>query len=280
MNNDLMISVITPVYNGEHFIESCIKVVVDQKCLNVEHIIVDGGSSDLTVEIVKQYAEQYPHIRWISEADQGQSDAMNKGVKMSRGDIIGMLNVDDFYEPDVLVRILEIFQMLPDPSLLVGNCNLLDEHDQIKYINKPSDLRFIKLLTQQCEFPINPSAYFYHKSIHHKIGDYPINEHYMMDLDFILKAVQNSNTKYMNELWGNHRQIEGTKTVSLLNSGHHREHLLNLLLKHRQNLSIYLRTLAMIEADIIPRFGFVVDCLNRLSPSLAKKIRKWRYEID
>ena len=67
-----MISIITPVYNGEPFIESCIKVVIDQAYPDVEHIIVDGGSTDRTVEIIKQYAQEYPHIRWISEKDKGQ----------------------------------------------------------------------------------------------------------------------------------------------------------------------------------------------------------------
>ena len=64
-----MISIITPVYNGEKFIESCMKVVINQNCLDVEHIIMDGGSKDGTVDIIKQYAEKYPHIRWVSEKD-------------------------------------------------------------------------------------------------------------------------------------------------------------------------------------------------------------------
>jgi glycosyltransferase involved in cell wall biosynthesis len=96
-----MISIITPVYNGEEFIESCIKVVIDQACPEVEHIIVDGGSTDQTVDIIKQYAKQYPHIRWISEKDRGQSDAINKGIAMAKGEILSILNVDDYYEPNV-----------------------------------------------------------------------------------------------------------------------------------------------------------------------------------
>jgi glycosyltransferase involved in cell wall biosynthesis len=86
----------TPVYNGQRFIEFCIKNVIDQHCSHAEHIIVDGGSTDGTVEIIKSYAEKYPHIRWISEKDNGQSDAMNKGISMAKGEILGVLNVDDF----------------------------------------------------------------------------------------------------------------------------------------------------------------------------------------
>ncbi|MGK7941459.1 MAG: glycosyltransferase, partial [Crocosphaera sp.] len=83
-----MITVITPVYNGETFIESCIKIVIEQNCSHLEHIIVDGGSKDGTVDIIRKYAEQYAHIRWLSESDKGQSDAMNKGIKMAKGEIL------------------------------------------------------------------------------------------------------------------------------------------------------------------------------------------------
>jgi glycosyltransferase involved in cell wall biosynthesis len=111
-----MISVITPVYNGEQFIAACIQVVIDQQCPDVEHIIIDGGSNDQTVDIIKRYAEQYSHIRWLSEKDQGQSDAMNKGITMAKGEIIAILNVDDDYEANVLNHITEIFKPLPEPS--------------------------------------------------------------------------------------------------------------------------------------------------------------------
>ena len=105
-----MISVITPVYNGERFIEACIQVVIDQQCPDVEHIIVDGGSNDQTVDIIKRYAEQYSHIRWLSEKDQGQSDAMNKGIAIAKGEILAILNVDDDYEVNVLTILLTFFE--------------------------------------------------------------------------------------------------------------------------------------------------------------------------
>ena len=80
-----MISVVTPVYQGRRFIKSCIETVIAQACADAEHIIIDGGSTDGTVEIIELYAERHPHIRWISEKDKGQSDALNKGIGMARG---------------------------------------------------------------------------------------------------------------------------------------------------------------------------------------------------
>ena len=216
-----MLSIITPVYNGERFIESCINVVIDQDCSDVEHLIVDGGSKDRTVDIIQRYSEKYSHIRWISEKDQGQSDAMNKGIAMAKGEILSFLNVDDYYEPNILNRIIEIFKELPEPSFLVGNCNVWNDDDELENVNKPKRMKLSELLVGPWKnpFPANPSAYFYHTSLHQEVGLYNVDDHYAMDVDFIFRAVQKSTVKYVNEVWGNHRKIEGTKTLSDSRSG-------------------------------------------------------------
>jgi len=236
-----MISVITPVYNGEKFIESCIKVVIDQACPGVEHIIVDGGSTDQTVDIIKHYAKQYLHIRWISEKDRGQSDAMNKGIAMAKGEILAILNVDDYYEPNALKRVSEIFRTLPEPSLLVGNCNVWNDEGELAHFNRPAKLKLTQLLSGfRSPFPMNPSAYFYHTSLHQKIGLYDIDEHYIMDLDFISRAIQIATVKYIDETLGNYRMIEGTKTIKDL--GHsHQMRFRNLRKKYSKDLSRFQR---------------------------------------
>ncbi|EAZ92455.1 glycosyltransferase family 2 protein [Crocosphaera chwakensis] len=234
-----MISVITPVYKGEAFIESCIKVVIEQNCSDVEHIIVDGGSQDKTVDIIKQYAEKYPHLRWISEADQGQSDAMNKGINLAKGDILAILNVDDYYQPNTLNRVLDIFKTLPKNSFLVGNCKVWDEQGKVKFINKPQKLKLTELLLGWSinPHPINPSAYFYHKSLHNEIGLYDVEDHYTMDVDFLLRVVQKAKVHYQDELWGNYRDIEGTKTFNDRESGQGEKRMKNLFDQYYQQLS-------------------------------------------
>lgn len=238
-----MISVITPVYNGERFIDSCIRVVIDQACLDFEHIIIDGGSTDRTVEIIKQYAEKYSHIRWISEKDKGQSDAMNKGIAMAKGELLAILNVDDFYEPNVLNRISEIFTALPEPSLLVGNCNVWVDDNKLKFLNKPTKLKLTDLLLgfSVNQYPVNPSAYFYHTSLHQKIGYYKVDEHYLMDVDFLLRAIQVATVKYVDETWGNFREIEGTKTVNDGKSGQGYYRMECLLRLYRKELTLFQR---------------------------------------
>jgi len=274
-----MISIITPVYNGERFIESCIKNVIDQKCSDIEHIIVDGGSTDRTVEIIKQYAEKYPHIRWISEKDKGQSDAMNKGTAIAKGKILSFLNVDDFYQPNALNSVSKIFKRLLEPNLLVGNCNILGDGDELKYVNKPKRLKITELLTctKLCIFPLNPSAYFYHKSLHEKIGLYKVDEHYMMDLDFIFKAVQNATVKYVDEIWGNHRQIDGTKTITLLQSGKHYDHLCGLIEEHRKKLNFFQQKEVVILRFFyikMERVIFYYEKPQEILPYLTTKVMK------
>ncbi len=216
-----MISIITPVYNGERFIEFCIKNVIEQNCPEAEHVIVDGGSQDATVDIVRHYAKKYRHIRWISEKDRGQSDALNKGTNMARGEIIGILNVDDYYEADTLNSALQIFKSLPEPSLLVGKCSVWNDDGSLHYVNTPKriSLRNILLERFSCSFPCNPVAYFYHASLHHCVGGYSLDQQYAMDLDFILKALRIAKVTYVDRVMGNFRYHKETKTYRNTVSG-------------------------------------------------------------
>lgn len=264
-----MLSIITPVYNSKRFIEFCIKNVIEQDCPDVEHIIVDGGSTDGTVEIIKSYADKYPHIRWVSEKDRGQSDAMNKGIAMARGEILGFLNADDYYEPKVFNRIIEIFKTLPEPSLLVGNCNVWDNDGKLWFVSKPSKINLTNLLLERFNdaFPMNPSGYFYHASLHKKIGLYKVEEHFGMDMDFILKAVQSAHVKYMDELWGNYRYLEGTKTFVDDQSGNNEIRVRAMINEHRKRLPMLKRFSIRLQ------YGYLKN-LNSMMVLLACLLRR------
>jgi glycosyltransferase involved in cell wall biosynthesis len=265
-----LLTIITPVYNGEKFMGSCLQSVIDQNCPYVEHLIMDGGSTDRTLEIVEQYAQWYQHIRVVSKSDGSQSSAMNKGIALARGKIIGFLNCDDYYERDVFYQVLKHFRHLSDPGFLVGNCNVLNDDEKIVYLNKPSRLSLINILIggERNQFPFNPSSYFYHKSLHERAGLYDESDHYTMDLDFLLRAVKIAHIKYINATWGNFRLIKGTKTFESKENGSLEPNKMRLMNVHLARLSRaqrwWVKTIRFLFVE--RKFQYygrrIVDCLK------------------
>jgi glycosyltransferase involved in cell wall biosynthesis len=237
------LSIITPVLNGARFIDFCIRNVIEQRCGQAEHIIVDGGSTDGTVEIISKYAQEHGHIRCVSGPDRGQSDAMNKGVMAAAGEIIGFLNVDDYYEDGVLREVLPMFEHLPEPTFLVGNCNVWTDGEKLAWVSRPSQVGLLNLLKGKYEeaFPINPSAYFYHKSLHQRIGLYELGDVFAMDVHFVFRAVQNAHVKYVDRMWGNYRYFEGTRTFEDTKNGMNTGRVRNITAHYRKQQPLYLR---------------------------------------
>jgi len=209
------ISIVTPVFNGARYIAACIENVAGQTVDGLEHIVVDGGSTDGTVAILESLKALYPHLRYISEKDNGQSDAMNKGIRLASSDLIGILNADDFYEPSAIREAVEFLESNPSIDFVAGDCNLRDKNDVITHVNRPSDLRpeSILLGSEYAEYPVNPSAYFYRKCVHNAVGDYLDSEQYAMDICFLYSCFAKVKTAYLRRLWGNFRHLPGTKTV-------------------------------------------------------------------
>ncbi|MBD3795775.1 MAG: glycosyltransferase [Epsilonproteobacteria bacterium] len=106
--NKPLISIITVVFNGEKYLEQTIQSVINQNYDNVEYIIIDGGSTDKTLEIIKKYEDQIDY--WVSEKDQGIYDAMNKGIRLVQGDLVGLINADDYYEQNSIESIVKAYQ--------------------------------------------------------------------------------------------------------------------------------------------------------------------------
>ena len=285
MNEAVRLSIITPVLNGVKYIDGCIQNVVNQKCAGVEHIIIDGGSTDGTAELIKQYAQKYPHIYFESNAVQGQSSAMNKGLALARGKVIGILNVDDFYEPGALNRMLALFLTLPEPGLLVGNCYVRGENDEVIDHNRPQRLRQEDLLVGWSvnPFPVNPSAYLYSKALHQKIGLYNEADHYSLDIEFLLKAVTVAHVRYVDEFWGNFRFIKGTKTYEDKQSGGNHRRIKQLLESYLSRLP-FLKRIKVRAARFVfkhhkvhyfySRICYYAVDPKRISGFLARRLNK------
>lgn len=122
----MQVSIITPTYNDARFLPNNIASILYQTHKNFEHIVVDGGSDDNTVELLKSY----PHIKWISEPDNGMYDAINKGIKMTRGQICAYLNADDRYLPETLELVVREFEGNSGLDFVYGYCVYIDESEK------------------------------------------------------------------------------------------------------------------------------------------------------
>lgn len=192
------ISIITPSYNQGQYLERTILSVLNQKYSNLEYIIIDGGSTDCSVEIIKKYDAQLAY--WISEPDNGQASALNKGLAKATGDIIGWINSDDWYEEDVFDLIAENFSK-NSIDLLIGNCTVVFQDEAIRgFTVKPFNVSYQSMLrywkTNFC--PPQPSIFF-SKRLLKQVGLLDENLRYAMDLDLWLRMAQESKFYYIDK---------------------------------------------------------------------------------
>ena len=185
----LKISVITPSYNQAEFITRTIESVQSQRGnFQLEHIVVDGGSTDGTVDILKGYGDA---VRWVSEPDEGQADALNKGLAMATGDIIGWVNSDDIYFPGALAEVAEIFAAEEQTQWVYGRVRIIDTADREirKLITCYKNLRMRryslpKLLSENW---ISQMGVFWRRAAGETAGPFKKDLHYCMDYDFWLR---------------------------------------------------------------------------------------------
>lgn len=221
-----VITVITVSYKGAKYLVDCIENVIAQEChACIEHLIIDGGSNDGTVEILQDYSHQFSHISWISEPDQGQSDAMNKGLDLAQADTVAFLNVDDRFYPETLKRWIKLIPNQRSPFLIVGNCEYVDGKGNHLGWNRPSKVsRWSVLAPDAFPFPGTTPSYCYSKVLHKdsRIGYYNIENHLSMDFEFLAKVRQVIPFTYFDEPWGVFVRHEACKTVVFSKNGDQR----------------------------------------------------------
>ena len=164
-----LVSIITPVLNGIKYLEECIQSVLNQSYPYIEHIFIDGGSTDGTLDLLTSYKTRYPdRIRFISEPDKDAGDAWNKGLRMAKGEILGWLGSDDIYEADAIQTVVEFFRANPDAYFVFGGCNYINERGEVikKVLTKDFDLE--EAINDACYIPC-PSA-FYKREVIEKVG--------------------------------------------------------------------------------------------------------------
>lgn len=189
------ISITTPSYNQGQFLEETIRSVLSQNYPNLEYIIIDGGSTDNSVDIIKKYEKHLTY--WVSEKDNGQSDAINKGFAKGTGDVFAWLNSDDLYLPDTLYKVGEYFRMHPDCNFLTGDGEIFDTvTNKREYYIKAKNYSFSDLLWfHQGKYLPQPSVFF-SKETFRRSGGLDTGLYYTMDLDLWLKIRRESPLHY------------------------------------------------------------------------------------
>ncbi|PIP16320.1 MAG: hypothetical protein COX46_02965 [bacterium (Candidatus Ratteibacteria) CG23_combo_of_CG06-09_8_20_14_all_48_7] len=221
--NHSWVSVITPSYNQGDFVERTITSVLSQEGdFYLEYIVVDGGSSDESMEIIKRYGSLLKENRlpvkcsgieykWFSEPDKGQSDALNKGFSMAKGEIIGWLNSDDTYTPFTLERVKREFAKLPAVEIIYGDCNIIDEKDSLIKVHHGQ--KFFDKKTALSYVPSYQPAIFFRKRLFKKIGYLSEGLHFAMDHEYWLRAlIHQAKILYVPFIFANARLHGAAKT--------------------------------------------------------------------
>lgn len=183
------ISIITPSFNQGQYLEQTILSVLAQDYSNLEYIVIDGGSADESVEIIKKYSDRLAY--WVSEPDRGQSHAINKGFARATGEIVAWINSDDYYEPLVFKEVAAIFLSSPGIKILMGDCNLVNEDGVLfgSVVNHERGARELKRYWVENSIPTQP-AIFFRRELLDECGLLDESLHYSMDYDLWMRFAQ------------------------------------------------------------------------------------------
>jgi glycosyltransferase involved in cell wall biosynthesis len=180
MDYQPLVSIITIVYNGEKYIEQTINSVLSQSYPHIEYVIIDGGSKDNTIPIIKKYEHRI--ARWISEKDEGISDAFNKGISLATGEIVGIINADDWYEPDTVEKVVN---QIGQADIVFGN---------IQYWND-TEKSFIQIGTLkhlERDVSITHPTVFVKKSCYDRFGKFNTGYKCAMDYELLIRLKVNN----------------------------------------------------------------------------------------
>jgi len=189
------ISIITPSYNQAEFLEQTIRSVLDQGYPNLEYMVVDGGSTDGSIEIVRKYE---PRLAWwVSEADLGQADAINKGLRRASGEIVAWLNSDDLYLPGTIAAIANAFTQTPQMGLIFGDVLSIDSQGHVFNVMRYGDWGLQDLMAFSI---IGQAGTFMRRPVLEQTGYLDKRFHYMLDHHLWLRMAQFAPLRYIPEV--------------------------------------------------------------------------------
>jgi glycosyltransferase involved in cell wall biosynthesis len=190
------VSVITPSFNQARYLEATIQSVLSQDYPRIEYIVIDGASTDASVEIIKKHESNLAH--WVSEKDTGQADAINKGLARVTGEIAAWLNSDDYYLPNTISGVVKCFDENPDVVMVYGDMLAVDEQGQTINILKYQQLSLEDLLCFQI---IGQPSVFFRRATLEKAGLLDTGLHFLLDHHLWIRIAQQGKILHVPQIW-------------------------------------------------------------------------------
>src|SRR5512138_3185797 len=203
------VSIVTPSFNQARYIESTIRSVLEQSYPSIEYIVVDGGSTDGSADIIRRYADKLAW--WVSEKDKGQTDALNKGFSQATGDILAWINSDDTYEPGAVAAAVKYLVEHPDVGMVYADTNFIDEKGRAigRFPAAQTDYRRLR----QGYVHIPQQATFFRADLWRRVGPLDPSFYFAMDYDLWVRLAKITTLQYHPRLWANFRLHTQGKTV-------------------------------------------------------------------
>ncbi len=191
-----LVSIITPSYNQAAYLEQTILSVLEQDFPNIEYIVIDGASTDGSVDIIKKYADRFAY--WVSEKDRGQAEAINKGFARATGDVIAWLNSDDYYMQGAVSAAVQIFEKNPEVVLVYGDMLAVDEHGKTFNTLTYGQLNLEDLLCFQI---IGQPSVFMRRSALQKTSGLNLDFHFLLDHLLWIHIAKHGQILHVNQIW-------------------------------------------------------------------------------
>ncbi len=205
-----LVTIVTPSYNQADYLEATIRSVLEQDYPRIEYFIMDGGSTDGSLDIIKKYASRL--AGWVSEKDKGQTDAINKGFARATGEILAWLNSDDTYEPGAVRAAVEALRSRPEVGMVYGEANYIDENGCLIGRFPAAQTDYTRLRHGYVHIP--QQASFWRAELWKQVGPLDPSFYFAMDYDLWVRLARITSLLYLpGQVWANFRLHSSGKSV-------------------------------------------------------------------
>jgi glycosyltransferase involved in cell wall biosynthesis len=210
MESNPLVSIVTPSYNQAKYLEETIQSVINQEYPHIEYLVVDGGSTDGSIDILQKYDERISW--WVSEADNGQTDAINKGFTRSKGKILAWLNSDDTYQANAVSEAVSYFQSHSKVGLVYGDANYINSSGKIIGKFNAQQTSYNRLRRGGVYIP--QQAAFWRANLWQQVSPLDPSFYFAMDYDLWVRLSRITEIRYHPKYWANFRLHDDAKTIS------------------------------------------------------------------